>query len=690
MKRIQLLRNSTLFRLLPVLICVTMMIQAGCRNERRIKMNDNVAGIIKATEAALNRQGDPSQDFYEFACGGWLRDTKIPPDASSTDRSFSVVKARNQAFVQDLLNGKVESKDRDGLGQLKVYYQSCMDEAAVERLGLSPLQPWLDQIASVSDLTGFFKVTGLLQAIGVPVLFGSTVFPDSKKPTVNLLQLTQGGLGMPGPSFYSTPSSPLYQEYASFAQKLFILLSRSSDQAVASGKSVIDFETELAGVSATFEQLNDTTRTYNPTSFDDFKKKTPHLAWNALFEAQGLALPQRVNIQVPTFFDGLEKILPKTDITTLQDYLTFRLVSALAPLLPDRFGQLYFEFYQKQLAGLSERPPRSVYCTTATINDLGDIVARQFVDTSFSDASKKIAGEMVADIEAAFKNELSTVTWMDDETRRTAAVKAEAVANQVGYPESWPDYGSLKLKESAWFENSATATRLTFRLTMDLADKPVDRQVWYTNALTVNAYYDSQRNTIVVPAGILQSPFFNSELPAAMNYGSIGMIIGHELTHGFDGNGRRFNAQGEQQDWWSAEASRQFDQRAACFVRQYSAFEVLPGLFLNGSQTLNENIADNGGLKLAYYAYQLWKSRGGHATSPIQGLDDDQLFFVAFAQTWCALYTDAMAKSLVANDPHALAKYRVNGPVTNFPDFARAFGCAEGTPMNPQTRCAIW
>ncbi len=358
----------------------------------------------------------------------------------------------------------------------------------------------------------------------------------------------------------------------------------------------------------------------------------------------------------------------------------------MAPQLPQRFGDAYFDFYNRQLAGQTQPPSRTSSCAAATLNDLGDAVAQQYVEISFTAADRSLAAELVADLQATLHQTIEQVTWMDQPTRRNALAKASAMVSQIIAPQTPPPIAALTFDKDTWMANSMAVSREAFRQVMSQAGKPVDRQAWYTNALTVNAYYDPQRNAIVVPAGILQPPFFGAGQPAAMNYGAIGAIVGHELTHGFDSNGRRFDETGKLRDWWSPAAAAEFVRRTQCFIQQYSAFQPFPGVHLNGTQTLTENIADNGGLKLAFAAYARWKQRHGTPPSPLKGLTDDQLFFVAFGQMWATLSTETYDRAWIARDIHALPQYRVNGSTANSEDFARTYS---GT-ANPSGRCAIW
>lgn len=644
-----------------------------------------------AFASSMDRSVDPAQDFYRYATGGWLNAAKLPPDSPTLSRAFSQAAARNAQFSQDLIGGKINSQDPAGLTLVQTYYKSCMDQAALEERGLTPVRALLDRIAAVDGLEKFFDMTGILQMLNVPVLFSASVSPDSHDPTVNLLQLTQGGLGLPGRNFYQDKSlSALKQGYTIYLRDILTESGMIVPEAEAAAQAVVAFEGRLADASVTFAELNDPSATYNPAMFADFQRKTPQLPWKSLFAAQSLAVPARVNIQVPGFFSGLNTILPSTGLGTLRSYLRARLLLGTAQQLPARFSNLFFDFYGKQLQGQTTAPLRASLCQGTVTSDLGDLVQQQYVELFLPPAALAAARELIEDLQAALRETLEAVTWMDAPTKNSALEKASAIIAQIGAPTKAAGALSYRFDPKKWFENAASVAQATFKRTFDQAGKAVDPHAWYTDALTVNAYYDPQRNVIVVPAGILQLPFFSADAPGSLNYGSIGAIVGHELTHGFDSGGRLFDAKGRMRDWWSAASAQLFAERSKCFVAQYGAFQPFPGVSLNGSQTLNENIADNGGLKLAYAAYQRWRARHRVSDVAVAGMTDKQALFVAFGQTWATVSTPAFDRNWVARDPHALPQYRVNGSIANSIDFAALFKPAAGTPMNPPTECSIW
>jgi putative endopeptidase len=674
-----------------VLMSVPLLLLWACRRSSTRKQPNGVPNFdhssedaIKDVAATIDISVDPGKDFYRFSSGSWLRDRKLPPGTSTLSRSFYIAQSRITQFTRDLIAGKYPPTNPAALNKIQTYYASCMDLESIEKLGLSPVQPLLDRIDHLSDMSSFMAATGALQLANVPVLFGSTVFPDSKSPAMNLLQFTQGGLGLAGPSYYAGAQTAPQQGYVSFMQQMFTFSGMNSVDALAAAQRVLAFEMQLANASWSFADLNDATKTYNPTSFSDFQGTTPALPWKALFDAQDIPVPSLINVQVPPFFAALQQVLPATPVAVLRDYLKVHLLLGMAQQLPQRFRNAYFELYGKQLGGLSEPQPRASYCEAATVNDLGDLIAEQYVQISLSANDKEVVNELVSDLRAELRSTLANSGWMDEPTRKVALAKANAMISQTVAPSTRPPEANLTFDKLQWAENFMAVARQMFQLNALQAGRPVDRNAWYTNALTVNAYYDPQRNVIVVPAGILQPPFFGSGFPAAMNYGSIGAIVGHELTHGFDSNGRRFDASGRLDDWWSAASAAEFAQRAECFKKEYSAFEPFPGIHVNGSQTLNENIADNGGLGLAYAAYQNWKKRHGPQPSPIRGLSDDQLFFVAFGQTWATVSTEAFERAWLMGDPHAPPEYRVRGSVANSEPFSSAFH------LSPEKGCRIW
>ena len=414
------------------------------------------------------------------------------------------------------------------------------------------------------------------------------------------------------------------------------------------------------------------------------------LDWDGIFSAAGYPDLQQINVTTPEFFPVLQQQLSTLPLDTIKAYMRWHAANEFSPVLSDAFVKARFEFYGQKLSGQKEIAPRWKRCVDATQGALGEAVGKVYVAAKFPGDSKKVALEMIGDIENAFAAGLPKLAWMDDETRAHAIEKKAAVSNQIGYPDKWRDYSSMKIGPDSYFANSLAATAFEFKRNFDKVGKPVDRAEWPWPSQTVNASYNPLQNRINFPAGILQPPFFNHSFPAALNYGAIGAVIGHELTHGFDDEGRKFDPQGNMREWWSKGASEKFDKVAQCIDDQYSKFTIPSGEHVNGKLTMGENIADNGGLKESWTAFKDWQKRHGNDGGTVPGLTADQLFFIAHAQVWCSLTTPEVARLRITTDPHSPGFARVYGPITNHPAFGDAFQCKPGTPMNPVDKCSVW
>ncbi len=647
----------------------------------------------KSVLAAMDAKADPCTDFYRYACGGWLDSTKIPADQSRWGRGFTEIAERNRLSLKEILEQAAKSPRSDEEKKAGAFFASCMDEAKIEELGTKPLEPILKEIATVKDGASLMTVAGKMQALTYGPLFGLGIEPDFKNPNVNMAMLIQGGLGLPDRDYYlkdDERSKTLRAGYEQNITKMFQLLGDKPDAAAAAAKSIVGFETELAKFSRERAALRDVEKLYNKTDPAGLQKLTPGLPWTDFFTAAAVPAPADINVATPEFFEGLAKVAATTPPATLQSYLRWNVVRGASPRLPKAFVDQNFDFYGKTLAGQKELQARWKRCVTATDGAMPEIVGKLFVDKQFPGASKKTAKEMILAVEESFGTGLGNLSWMDEATRERAAGKLATLVNKVGYPDKWIDYGKLEVKPGDYFGNVQRADVFEFRRQADKVGKPVDRSEWGMSSPTVNAYYNPLWNEMVFPAGILQPPFFDQSFPMAMNFGGIGMVVGHELTHGYDDEGRKFAPDGQLKEWWEPAVSEKFEKQAACIEDLYGTFEVQPGVKLNGELTLGENIADFGGIKYSYRAYRNWAAKNPSATPAVPGLTDDQLFFVGFAQTWCSLQTPEIERVLATVDPHSPPKFRVNAPVSHLPEFSAAFQCKAGTPMRPEKTCAVW
>ncbi|HEX2254694.1 MAG TPA: M13 family metallopeptidase, partial [Thermoanaerobaculia bacterium] len=647
--------------------------------------------------AAMDRSADPCSDFYQYACGAWREATPLPADKPAWVRSFSTIHERNREILRGLIEqaaaNPAASADHARVGR---YYGACMDTAAREKKGIEPLAPYLAAIAAVENRADLMRLTGELYRLGVEPLFGFGVLPDFQDPDTEIALAVQGGLGMPDRDYYLSDDAKkkeLMAAYQEHVAAMLRLLGEEAGPAAEQAAAVVAFETELAHASRTAVAMREIDRLYNKIDRAGLQKLTPELPWDAFFAGLGHPGVQPINVATPEFFTALDAALAAATPETLAAYLRWHLVAATAERLPERFGEESFAFYGKKLQGAQEREPRWKRCVAATEGALGEVVGRLYVEQHFAGDSKQIAQQMIDDIEAAFATSLPQLGWMDDATRAKALEKMRAVGNKIGYPERWQDYSSLTLGGDH-FVNAAAAAAFEVDEAAAKIGKPVDPTEWGMTPQTVNAYYSGLRNEIAFPAGILQPPFFHRDFPAAMNYGAIGAVMGHELTHGFDDKGRKYDPSGQVRAWWAPQVVERFEERAQCVRDLYSGYEVEPGVSVQGALTSGENIADIGGLKQAHSAYRLWKERqaaAGAAPAPAPGgLTDEQLFFVAFGQVWCSVASPEYERLRVSVDPHSPHRFRVRGPVSNNPAFAAAFGCEAGTPMAPADRCEVW
>ncbi len=650
--------------------------------------------IASDVQAAMNTEADPCQDFYEYACGGWLATTERPADQARWARSFSVIREDNRAFVRDVLESAAaepgDDPDRIKIGS---YYGSCMDEEAIDARGLEPLEEIFTMIDEVEDRADFLKLTGLAHRHGVQPFFATAVFPDFLDPDLNIGWMFQGGIGMPDRDYYVS-DDPTKQEllvaYEAHIARMMGMVGYDEEAAASAAAAVLAIETQLAEASRPAEEMRVIERLYNKIDRAGLDELTPELSWSTYLEATHYPDITDISVATPEFFEALQTVLGETEMDDLKTYLKWHAVHGLANRLPSDLIEAEFEFFGKKLAGVKEIRPRWKRCVAATEAALGEVIGRVYVKERFAGNSKDVALAMIADIEKAFENGLPGLAWMDDETRGRAMEKVGTLQDKIGFPDEWRDYSNLAVTTDDYFANVGNAASFDYDYESSKIGNPVNRKEWGMTPQMVNAYYNPLWNEIAFPAGILQPPFFHKDFPAAMNYGGIGSVIGHELTHGFDDQGRKFGPDGRFAEWWAPEVSERFNEQAQCVVDHYSQYEVAEGAPVNGNLTLGENIADIGGVKEAYAAYKLYEEREGTPDPAVEGLTNDQLFFVAQAQVWCALASEEMERMQVTTDPHSPAKFRVLGPLTNNSVFADAFQCAEGTPMNPESRCEVW
>ncbi|WP_437735566.1 M13 family metallopeptidase [Sorangium sp. So ce1335] len=642
-------------------------------------------------EAALDRGANPCEDFYQFACGGWLAKAEIPGDEPYWMRSFNEIEKRNEAELRRILEEAAQAGDRDPVSKkIGAYYGACMDEAAVEAAGVKPIADLLAKARRVRDAKGVGAFVTELHGRGIWALFDIAAAQDMKDATRVIAQLDQSGLGLPDRDYYlneDDKSKALRKTYEEHVARMMRLAGAQEAAAKAAAADVMQIETELAKISKTRVERRDPKGLYNKLDRAALAKASPDFPWDAYFQGLGRPDVKEVNVTSVRFFEGLSQLLKTAKPAALQSYLAWHVVRSMAPALPKAFVDESFTL-RAALTGQKEERPRWKRCVSATDAALGEVLAQPFVKTSFPGESKPAAEAMARQISDAFAREVRSLDWMDEGTKQRALAKLQAMAYLIGYPDKWRTY-DFEVDPKAYAKNELASRAFDVRWHLGKIDKPVDRDEWQMSPPTVNAYYDPQRNHMVFPAGILQPPFYSVKSAVAVNLGGIGMVVGHELTHGFDDEGSQFDAKGNLEDWWSKEVGAAFREKTGCVEAQYSGYEALPGLKVNGKLTLGENIADLGGVKLAFMAYR--EMRKGAAEQTVAGgFTEDQQFFLAHGQAWCGKMRDESLRLMVQVNPHSPPRFRVNGPLANLPEFGEAFKCAPGTPMRPTRTCAVW
>jgi putative endopeptidase len=649
------------------------------------------ASMMRFDVKAMDKTADPCEDFYQFACGNWLKSNPIPPDQSRWGR-FSELDERNKEVLREILEEAAKpDPGRDALTrQIGDYFAACMDEKAIDAKGLAPLAAEFDRIAKLSDKKQLAQEIAHLHRIGVGSLFEFGSGQDFKDATSVVAQLDQGGIGLPDRDYYlkdDPRSVELRQKYLTHVQRMFELAGRSPETAKANAATVLRIETALAKGSLDRVSRRDPEKIYHPLKKADIEKVAPTFDWEQYFSGAGAPGFQKLVVSSPEFFQTIDRQIQEIPLADWKVYLAWHLLHSEAPLLPSALLKENFDFYGRTLTGATEMRPRWKRCVQLTDAQFGEALGKKYVEKTFGAAGKERTLKMVHALEKALGEDIEKLSWMTPATKKEAILKLRAITNKIGYPDKWRDYSSVEVKRDDAIGNAFRADQFEFQRQLNKIGKPVDRLEWSMTPPTVNAYYDPQMNNINFPAGILQPPFFDNTMDDAVNFGGIGMVIGHELTHGFDDEGRQFDAKGNLQDWWTPTDAKEFQQRVACVDDQYSSFTVAPGVHINGKLTLGENTADNGGVRVALMALL---DTIGNDTKKIDGFTPEQRFFLAFGQVWCSNEREESVRLQVATDPHSPPKFRVNGVVQNSPEFRQAFSCKAGQAMVKDNICRVW
>lgn len=644
----------------------------------------------------LDKTIDPCVDFYAYSCGGWIRNNPIPADQASWSISGKL-EDDTRAQLRGILEQAAKTDaSRDAVHQkIGDYYASCMDLTAIDKLGSKPLLPELDRIAAINakqELATYISTAQFPPSLDIGgVFFAFRSDQDYKDSTQVIAEIDQAGLGLPDRDYYfnnDAKSQEIRKAYLAHVAKMFELVGDSPQQAAADASTVMRLETALAKGQMTLVERRDPPSLYHKMTTNELQKLMPSFDWTTYFTKTGAGSITSLNVVAPDYFRTLNNEITNETLADWKTYLRWHAINSAANSLSSDFVEETFNFYGKTLRGRQELPPRWKRCTNDVDADLGEALGQAYVEKYFSPEAKQRALNMVRDIEAAMQDEIKALPWMGDATKQQALIKLHAIANKIAYPDKWRDYSTLEIIRGDEIGNTERASWFEFRRWLAKIGKPVDRNEWDMTPPTVNADYDPQRNDINFPAGILQPPLFSPSSDAASNYGNTGATMGHELTHAFDDEGSQFDAQGNLRDWWTDADRKQFQQRTQCIVDQYSAYTIIDNIKINGKLTNGEDIADLGGLLLAYLAWK--KDTAGQKLDPIEGLAPEQRFFIAYAQSWCTSERDENKRMRATVDPHSPEKYRANGVVSNMPEFRQAFHCQPGQPMVRENSCRVW
>jgi len=638
--------------------------------------------------ASMDTSAKPCDDFYQFANGNWLANNPIPADRSSWGAG-SELSEKNLQVLREILDDAAKHTTASA-GSIKqkvgAFYRSGMDEKKIETDGAKPLDQEFSRIAGIKNTEDLLKVIARLHRSNVNVSFGFFVYQDFKNSDQNARWLYQGGLGMPDRDYYTSDDEKMKgirQEYVLHVQKMFELLGDSTEKAQAESKSVMDFETRLAKASMTPVEQRDPNAIYNKKTFADLVSLTPNISWKVYFDGIGLAEPADTIVGQPLFLKEVDSMFHDVSLDDWKTYLRWQLINSTASLLSSPFVNEDFHFNSAVIRGTKELRPRWKRILSSTDQRLGEALGQLYVEKVFGAEAKERARIMVENLMAALRDRLMDLDWIGEDTRKQAIRKLNAITVKIGYPDNWRDYSKLAVDQPAYVLNVMQADEFEFQRNLNKLGKAPDRTEWGITPPTVDAYYNPTFNEIVFPAGILQPPFFDAKADDAANYGSIGSVIGHELTHGFDDQGHQFDADGNLKSWWTPQDEENYKARATLVEKQYDEYIAIDTLHINGKLTLGENIADFGGLKIAYLAFQ--KATKDKPPGDVNGYTPDQRFFLAFAQGWRRNIRPETVRLMVATDPHSPTRYRVLGPLSRMPEFLKAFGCQSGGTNINQT-----
>jgi putative endopeptidase len=643
---------------------------------------------------SMDKSADPCVDFYQYTCGGWMKNNPIPADQASWS-VYGKLATDNQRFLWSILDDLAKKTSGRTPAQQKIgdYFAACMNESAIEKLGAAPLKPLLDEIAAIktkADLAALLAREHLSNANG-GMFFRFSSDQDLADSSQVIAFAEAGGLGLPDRDYYTkddAKSQEIRRKYLVHVQNMLKLLGDSPDVAKTESQTILQIETALAKSQLTRVQQRDPHNLFHKMDRKGLQALTPDFDWNTYLKTVGIATADTFNVTEPEFYKALDKQLANNSLDDIKVYLRWHLAGANAPYLSSNFVAENFDFYSHTLRGVQQEPPRWKRCVRLVDRELGEALGQEFVARTFTTTTKKNTVEMTRQVEQAMEDDIKQLTWMGQETKKQALEKLHGVVNKIGYPDKWRDYSSVKISPDDFLGNVQRSVAFEGHRQLNKIGKPLDRGEWGMTPPTVNAEYNPQMNDINFPAGVLQPPLYDPKLDDAPNYGNTGGTIGHELTHGFDDEGRQFDAKGNLRDWWSKEDAAQFEQRAQCVVDQYAQYTIVDDIKINSKLTEGEDVADLGGLILAYVAWKM-QTQSQHLEDR-DSFTPDQRFFIGYAQWACENERPENLRANAITNPHSPGKYRVNGLMVNMPEFQKAFSCKAGQPMVRENRCRVW
>jgi predicted metalloendopeptidase len=641
--------------------------------------------------SAMNKTADPCVDFYQYACGGWIANNPLPGDRARWGR-FAELSDHNEKVLLDILQGAAVVHEGSSALDRKIgdAYAACMDTATINKKGIAPIKPELDRIMAMRSKDDVVAELARLHRGGVGALFMFGSRPDAKDSTRTIAALGQGGLSLADREYYlktDAKSVEIRQRFVQHMKNMFVLAGDPADSAAARAQMVLDLETIIAKDSMDRVSNRDPNKTYHIMTLAELAALAPNFPWEAYFQGTGAPAFKTLNVSQPDFVKRISEDLAGQPIDAWRAYFAFHLLRSAATELPESFEKEAFDFWTRYLTGAQEQRPRSARCVATVDRTLGDLLGQKYIQLAFSADAKAQITQLVDALEKAMGEDIRSLPWMTEETKKAAIAKLQAITNNVGSPKKWRDYSKLVIERDDFLGNSTRAAQAAYAQHIEKIGKPTDKTEWSMSTPTVNAFYSPQNNSINFPAGILQPPFFDPRRDKAFNYGGVGAVIGHEMTHGFDDQGRKFDGDGNLRDWWTAADGAEFEKRAACIANEYSGFTAVDDVKLNGRLTLGENSADNGGTRIALMAL---KDTLKGKEDRVDGLTPEQRFFIGYGQIWCENTASQERRNRAMTDPHSPGRYRVNGVLQNMPEFQQAFSCKAGQPMVSENACRVW